>query len=405
MNAKTPKGLRLHIGIFGRQNVGKSSIINCLTEQNTAIVSHYPGTTTDPVEKPMELLQLGPVIFVDTAGIDDVGALGERRLEKTRQVIQRTDFALLVTDMGRTGEFEKDLIAQFEKLDIPFVIVLNKADVSAPDDNLIAKLRENYSVCVTSAETKEGLDKLRQAIIENVPEAAIANPAIVSDLVPPGTAAVLVVPIDKEAPKGRLILPQVQAIRDLLDGDSIAIVCKERELAHTLKMLKEKPSLVVTDSQAFLKVAADTPDDVPMTSFSILFARFKGDLHEMVRGAMAIDSLESGDRVMIAESCTHHPITDDIGTVKIPRWLRQYLGAGIKIDHYRGNDFPGDLEEYKLIIHCGGCMWNRRQMLSRIAMAKQASVPITNYGMAIAYLHGIFERALEPFIEVHDLVE
>jgi len=399
---KTPKGLRLHIGIFGRRNVGKSSLLNRLTGQDVAIVSSVAGTTTDPVEKPMELLPLGPVLFVDTAGIDDVGALGQMRIDKTRQVFQRTDLAVLVTIAGQWGDFENEILQQLAELKTPTIIVQNKID-EAGDATAIPDLDEEYPTVRTSASTGDGVDELRRLLIKTAPEEFISNPAIVADLVPPSRAAVLVVPIDKEAPRGRLILPQVQAIRDLLDGDAVAIGCKERELANTLRTLREPPALVVTDSQAFLKVAADTPDEIPMTGFSILFARFKGDLDEMVRGATTIETLRPGDRILIAESCSHHPITDDIGTVKIPRWLTQYVGGKLQIDFCRGHDFPENLSDYKLAIHCGGCMWNRREMLTRILLARRAGVPITNYGLSIAYTLGIFERALQPFPSALDV--
>jgi [FeFe] hydrogenase H-cluster maturation GTPase HydF len=393
-----PRGLRLHIGIFGRRNVGKSSILNALTGQEAAIVSPQAGTTTDPVEKPMELLPLGPVVFIDTAGVDDEGALGEQRIARTMQVLQRTELALVVMEPGRISHFEEHLIDKLAELKVPTIVVCNKCDLGAPREGQEAMASEDgMPFCPVSARTGEGIDELRKAIIRAVPEEFMANPAVVSDLVGPGMIAVLVVPIDKEAPKGRLIVPQVQAIRDLLDGDSVAVVTKERELKRTLEMLKEKPAIVVTDSQAFLKVAADTPQDVPMTSFSILFARLKGDLSEMVRGAMEIDNLRAGDKVMIAEACTHHPITDDIGTVKIPRWLSQFVGGKLEFEYWRGHDFPENLRAYRLVIHCGACMWNRREMLTRIEMARQAGVPITNYGLAIAFTLGIFERALRPF--------
>ncbi|MDO8303255.1 MAG: [FeFe] hydrogenase H-cluster maturation GTPase HydF [Sedimentisphaerales bacterium] len=399
---KTPKGMRLHIGIFGRRNVGKSSLLNALVGQQAAIVSEVAGTTTDPVEKPMELLPLGPVLFVDTAGIDDVGALGEKRIEKTKQVLQRTDLAVVVTEAGHWGRFEDDIVHKMHDLKISVIVVFNKADLRSPNDASFHRFKTFGSpILGVSAKTGAGIDELRQLLIKSAPEDFLSEPTILSDLVPPGKTAVLVVPIDKEAPKGRLILPQVQAIRDLLDGDAMAVVCKERELAHTLAMLKEKPALVVTDSQAFLKVAADTPDDILMTSFSILFARFKADLDEMVRGAVTIDKLKPGDKVMIAESCTHHPITDDIGTVKIPRWLNQYIGGKLAVEWWRGHDFPENIGEYKLIIHCGACMWNRREMLTRILLAKKAGVPITNYGLCIAFSLGIFERALRPFPAAH----
>ena len=401
---KTPKGLRLQIGIFGKRNVGKSSILNRLTGQETSIVSDFAGTTTDPVEKPMELLPVGPVLFVDTAGIDDEGALGQMRIDKTKQVFKRTDLALIITTAGEWGEFENEILKELDKLKTPTIIVFNKSDIVKPSQSELEEFTENgHRLVVASASENQGIEELRKAIIETAPADFFANPAIVSDLVRPGGIAVLVVPIDKEAPKGRLILPQVQSIRDILDGDSVAVVCKDRELSSTLGKLAEKPDIVVTDSQAFLKVAADTPDDILMTSFSILFARFKGDLYEMTQGALAIETLEPGDKVMIAESCSHHPITDDIGTVKIPRWLNQFVGGKVQVDHWRGHDWPDNIKEYKLIIHCGACMWNRREMLSRIMSAKQEGVPITNYGLTIAYTLGIFERALRPFPDVWNL--
>ena len=401
---KTPKGMRLHIGIFGKRNVGKSSLLNCLTGQSVSIVSDHAGTTTDPVEKPMELLPVGPVVFIDTAGIDDIGALGEQRISKTMQVLQRTDLAIVVTEAGCVDQFEMKLLEQLKELKTPVILVCNKSDKGKPSAKLLEIAEtEKLPICTTNALTRDGIDELRHQIIKLTPADFLAPTALISDLVPPGKIAVLVVPIDKEAPKGRLILPQVQTIRDLLDGDSIAIVTKERELAHTLHLLKEDPAIVVTDSQAFLKVAADTPEHIPMTSFSILFARLKGDLSEMVRGALAIESLRPGDKVMIAESCTHHPVTDDIGTVKIPRWLNQYVGGKIEFDFWRGHDFPENLDDYKLIIHCAACLWNRQEMLWRIATAKKAGVPITNYGLAIAYTLGIFERALKPFRSTYEL--
>ncbi len=403
---KTPKGLRLHIGIFGRRNVGKSSVLNVLTGQQSAIVSEQAGTTTDPVEKPMELLPVGPVLFVDTAGIDDIGALGEKRIAKTRGVIQRSDLALLVFEKNNWGDFESELLEEFDKLGIPVITVLNKTDLYDEQECNIAPVKnKDIPFCYVSALKEEGFAELKRQIIISTPKEFTSTPSILGDLIQPGRTVVLVVPIDKEAPKGRLILPQVQSIRDILDSDSVAVVCKERELSTTFNLLKEKPGLVVTDSQAFLKVAADTPEDVMMTSFSILFARYKADLAEMVKGALAIENLTSGDKVLIAESCTHHPITDDIGTVKIPRWLKQYAGGKIEFEHSRGHDLSPDLQKYKLIIHCGACMWNRREMLSRIMLAKEAGVPITNYGLTIAYTLGIFERALKPFGYAHQVYQ
>lgn len=394
----TPKGMRIHIGIFGKRNVGKSSLLNALTKQDISIVSSTAGTTTDPVEKSMELLPLGPVLFVDTAGIDDEGALGLQRVEKTKKIIDRIDLAIIACDSKGFCEFETLLIKEFQIRKTPFIVVINKIDeIEISAEQLEEIKKYDVPVTFTSALLNQGIDDLKQAIIKNVPDEFFADNSIASDLIPAGEIAVLVVPIDLEAPKGRLILPQVQTIRDLLDNDSIAIVTKERELRKTLDNLKNPPTLVITDSQAFLKVSADVPRNVKLTSFSILFARFKGELNEFVKGTMAIENLKSGDKVLICESCTHHAIGDDIGRVKIPRWLTQYTGKKLEFEHYAGHDFPQNLKDYALIIHCGACMTNRREILSRILKAKQANVPITNYGLTIAYSLGIFERALEPF--------
>ncbi len=394
----TPKSLRLHIGIFGRRNVGKSSLLNAITRQQVSIVSDFAGTTTDPVEKPMELLPLGPVLFIDTAGLDDVGALGELRNERTRAVFDRVDLGVIVCEAGRWEEFEEGILTELQSRDVPVVAVFNKDDLGAPTETLLQSLAEKKIRTVkTVAAEGGGVLDFRQALLDAAPADFIENPAILSDLVGPGEMAVLVVPIDKEAPKGRLIMPQVQSIRDLLDGDAYCMVTKERELRDALSRLNRPPKLVVTDSQAFLKVAADTPPEVPLTSFSILFARYRGDLTAQVAGALAIESLKPGDKVLIAESCSHHPIADDIGRVKIPRWLTQYVGGKLEFDTFQGHDFAVDLSQYKLVIHCGACVANRRAMLSRILKCRLAGVPITNYGLAIAYSLGIFERALQPF--------
>lgn len=393
-----PKGLRLHIGLFGRRNAGKSSLLNAMTRQEVSIVSEIAGTTTDPVEKPMELLPLGPVLFIDTAGIDDQGALGEKRVQKTRQVFDRTDMAVLVVDSGHWDGFEEAVLDELSQRHIPVIVAFNKSDLAEPPDTLRERLREAKTPFVEMVACEgRGVLELREALIQGAPEDFVRTPPVVADLVPPGEMAVLVVPIDLEAPKGRLIVPQVQAIRDLLDGDAWCMVVKERELREALGRLNRPPALVVTDSQAFLKVSADTPPDVKMTSFSILFARQKGDLCQFVEGALAIEHLRPGDRVLVAEACTHHPIGDDIGRVKIPRWLRQYVGGDLRIDTTQGHDFPADLCQYRLIVHCGACMWNRREMLTRMARAAQAGVPICNYGMTIAYTLGVFDRALAPF--------
>jgi [FeFe] hydrogenase H-cluster maturation GTPase HydF len=397
MNA-APRGVRLHIGIFGRRNVGKSSLLNALTRQQVSIVSPEPGTTTDPVEKPMELLPLGPVLFIDTAGIDDVGALGAQRVERTMKVLDRTELAVLVLAEEGLGSLEIGLLDAFEQRKIPVLPVLNKADLAKPTDATLDRLlHRGLKPVVASASSGMGMGEIREALVSLAPDDFLNSPTILSDLVPPGECAVLVVPVDKEAPKGRLILPQAQAIRDLLDHDAYALVVKERELREALERLKRKPALVVTDSQAFLKVAGDTPSDVPLTSFSILFARQKGDLLQFARGALAIDSLKPGDRIAMAEACSHHPIGEDIGRVKIPRWLGQYVGGPLEVEQVQGRDFIDDPSRFKLVIHCGSCMLNRREVLSRIFLCQRAGVPITNYGMAIAYSLGIFERALQPF--------
>lgn len=395
---RSPKSFRLHIGIFGRRNAGKSSVLNALTHQQVSIVSEIAGTTTDPVEKPMELLPLGPVLFIDTAGIDDTGMLGEKRVSKTYGVFDRTDLGLIVSNFQDWGSFEETIMEEFRNRQIPFTVVFNKADLYPENLDVTAMLDSvKISYAITNADTGEGIDQLRQMLLDHAPADFINRQAILSDLVGAGEMAMLVVPIDKEAPKGRLILPQVQCIRDLLDGEAFCMVVKERDLREAFARLNKPPKLVVTDSQAFAEVNHDTPPDIPLTSFSILFARFQADLTEMVRGAMAIDKLVPGDKVLIAEACTHHPIGEDIGSVKIPRWLNGYIGGELIFDNMRGRDFPPNIADYKLIIHCGACMWNRREMLSRIMKARQAGVPITNYGLTIAYSLGIFERALEPF--------
>ena len=393
-----PRNLRLHIGLFGRRNVGKSSLLNAITRQEAAIVSETPGTTTDPVEKPMELLPLGPVLFIDTAGLDDTGALGEKRIAKTRQALDRTDLGVLVTEAGVWGDFEEALLAELRSRSVPVIVVFNKGDLGEPGGPLLARLAaETVAWVQTAAPSGAGIGDLRRALLATAPADYLDARRIAGDLVGPGELVVLVVPIDKEAPKGRLILPQVQTIRDILDADSFCLVVKERELKAALQRLGRPPKLVVTDSQAFLKAVADTPPGVMLTSFSILFARFQGDLTELVRGARAIETLGKGDTVLIAEACTHHPIGEDIGRVKIPRWLTQYAGCKLDFATAQGHDFPEDLSPYALVVHCGNCMGNRREMLSRILRCRQAGVPITNYGLAIAYSLGIFERALAPF--------
>lgn len=394
----TPKGLRLHIGIFGRRNVGKSSILNALTHQTVSIVSDQKGTTTDPVEKPMELLPLGPVLFIDTAGLDDEGLLGDLRIERTRAVFGRCDLALLVTD-GTWSEHEASIQSELSERQIPWIAVLNHAD-KTDYSRLMQELSEQKVECVqTSAPSGSGIEDLLQAIIRIAPADFLDSRQLIGDIIKPNDHVLLVIPIDKEAPKGRLIMPQVQTIRDILDTHAVCSICKEDQVSAMLGRFKEPPVLVVTDSQAFGTVSPQVPASIHLTGFSVLFARFKGDLTTMARGAAMIGRLQPGDRILIAEACTHHPIQDDIGRVKIPGWLRKTVGDLVQIDVISGAAFPDDLTPYRLIIHCGACMWTRRQMLSRVRQAAAQGVAITNYGLAIAAMHGILDRALEPFPE------
>lgn len=395
-----PRSLRLHIGIFGRRNVGKSSLLNALVRQGVSIVSETAGTTTDPVERPMEMLPLGPVVFIDTAGLDDTGALGEQRMLKTRAILDRTDVALLVAEAGAWTAFEDQLLAELRGRAIPAIVVFNKDDLAAPDVTLRARIEKDGVPTVrAAARDGRGVPEIRAALVAVVPDDLLNAPPILADLVPPGELAVLVVPIDKEAPKGRIILPQVQAIRDLLDHDAGCLVVKEDGLPGALARLKTPPALVVTDSQAFAAVAAATPPGVPMTSFSILFSRYKGDLAEFVRGAATIAELRPGDRVLVAEACSHHPISGDIGREKIPAWLNGRVGGPLSFTTVQGHDFPANLSSFRLVVHCGSCMITRREMLARVLRCREAGVPVTNYGMAIAWSLGVFERALAPFPE------
>jgi [FeFe] hydrogenase H-cluster maturation GTPase HydF len=397
-SSATPKGFRLHIGIFGRRNAGKSSLLNAITRQQVSIVSELAGTTTDPVEKPMELLPLGPVLFIDTAGIDDAGALGDLRVHKTRQIFSRTDLGVLVAESHVWGSFEEQILNELRSREIPLVVVFNKCDLRPPDPAILDRLTERGVPWVrTSAVEGSGIEDFRRALLANAPEEFAASPTIVRDLVGPGELAVLVVPIDTEAPKGRLKMLEVQAIRDLLDGHSACLVVQDGGLAGALDSLKHLPKLVVTDSQVFGRVSAVTPSGVPLTGFSILLSRLKGDLQTQALGALAMASLVPGDRVLVAEACSHHPIGEDIGRVKIPRWLTRHVGGALQFTTVQGHDFPEDLSPYKLVIHCGACMLNRREMLGRIQDCRRQGVPVTNYGVAIAYLFGILERALEPF--------
>ncbi|MDE7199376.1 MAG: [FeFe] hydrogenase H-cluster maturation GTPase HydF [Lachnospiraceae bacterium] len=399
----TPAGERIHIGFFGRRNAGKSSLLNAVTGQELAVVSETEGTTTDPVYKAMELLPLGPVMLIDTPGFDDEGALGEQRVKRTRQVLEKTDIAVLAVDAaaGMTA-CDEELTALFKEREIPYIIVYNKADTEhdGGDLQVYRKVNENVQtkneitdVIYTSAKTGFGIHELKEKLAAMRPEREERR--LASDLVKPLDTVVLVVPIDSAAPKGRLILPQQQTIRDLLEAGAVTVVVRESELGQALAKCKEKPAFVITDSQAFEEVAAMVPADIPLTSFSILMARYKGFLDIAVEGVKAIDSLKNGDRVLIAEGCTHHRQCDDIGTVKIPRFLKKYTGKELVIETSSGTGFPEDLMSYALVIHCGGCMLNEREVLRRMRFAKKQGVPVTNYGIAIAQMKGILGRSIE----------
>lgn len=383
----TPSGERVHIGFFGRRNAGKSSLLNAVTGQDLAVVSETEGTTTDPVYKAMELLPLGPVMLIDTPGFDDEGALGEQRVKKTRQVLEKTDIAVLVVDActGMTA-CDEELTALFGEREIPYIIACNKWDQAEGKEQIAGAIE-------VSAQTGEGVHALKEKLAAMLPDKEERH--LAADLVKPMDTVVLVVPIDSAAPKGRLILPQQQTIRDLLEAGAVTVVVRESELAGTFAKLKEKPAFVITDSQAFEEVAAIVPADVPLTSFSILMARYKGFLKIAVDGVKAIDGLEDGDRVLIAEGCTHHRQCDDIGTVKIPRFLKKYTGKELVIETSSGTGFPEDLSPYALVIHCGGCMLNEREVLRRMRAAKGQGVPVTNYGIAIAKMKGILGRSIE----------
>ena len=387
----TPSGERIHIGFFGRRNAGKSSVVNAVTGQELAVVSDTRGTTTDPVSKAMELLPMGPVLIIDNPGFDDEGALGELRVKKTKQVLNRTDVAVLVVDSAEgMKECDRELIDIFNQKNIPYIIAWNKCDLleklPACSDNEI----------YVSAIEKTNLNKLKEqiALLGRTQEEKFR---LIGDLIHPADIVVLVIPIDKAAPKGRLILPQQQVIRDVLEADACALCVKEYELQETLEKLGTRPALVITDSQVFAKVSADVPPDIPLTSFSILMARYKGLLDEAVRGVAAVEKLKDGDTVLISEGCTHHRQCDDIGSVKIPRWLRNYTGKKLNIETSSGREFPEDLSRYAMVIHCGGCMLNEREVRYRMKCAQDQGVPITNYGITIAYMQGILKRTIEIF--------
>ena len=394
---------RVHIGFFGLRNAGKSSVVNAVTGQSLSLVSETKGTTTDPVQKAMELLPIGPVVIIDTPGIDDVGALGEMRVKRALQVLDKTDIAILVVDAEKgLQQADQELLKLFEKKKIPHITVYNKSDLLATVASLPEKQQEKNDAIYVSAKSGDQIYELKERIgaLAKAASAKANETRIVADLIQPEDVVVLVVPIDSAAPKGRLILPQQQTIRDVLESGAISVVTRETELPQTLRALGKKPALVITDSQAFQKVNADTPADVPLTSFSILFARYKGDLKEAVHGAAQLDKLQNGDTVLISEGCTHHRQCGDIGTVKLPNWIRNYTGKELSFEFTSGGEFPEDLSPYALVVHCGGCMLNEREMKARIARAVAQNVPITNYGICIAQVHGILKRSVELFGDV-----
>lgn len=385
----TPSSERIHIGIFGKRNAGKSSVMNALTGQSLAVVSDVKGTTTDPVSKAMELLPLGPVVMIDTPGIDDEGELGELRMQKSYQVLNRTDIALLVVDAAQGMSVEDErLLDRIREKEIPGIIVFNKSDLVS------GELSQGENCIAVSSTTGENIEELRSLIACQIPDGNQGR-RIVADLLEPSDFVVLVVPIDKAAPKGRLILPQQQTIRDILDAGAVSIVVKENELKHTLETLGKRPRMVITDSQVFQRVAEETPGDIALTSFSILFARYKGELKPFAEGAEALEEIQDGDKILISEGCTHRRQCNDIGTVKLPMWIRRHTGKEPEFSFTSGMEFPSDLSPYKLIVHCGGCMLNAREMRYRIGCAQDAGVPITNYGILIAYMNGILDRSLE----------
>jgi [FeFe] hydrogenase H-cluster maturation GTPase HydF len=391
-----------HIGIFGRRNNGKSSLINCLAGQEVAIVSNQPGTTTDPVKKSMEIPELGPVIMIDTAGSDDSGELGEKRVAKTLEVIRQTDLGILVLAGNRFDEKEETILRQFEKWEVPFLLIHNKSDLEPLHAGLAGEIAEKYGCQVLEFSTlhPEKREILIGRIRKAIPESAYLSRSLVGDIISQGELVLLITPIDEEAPEGRLILPQVQAIRDILDNDAIAVVAKEREIDTLLKRLRPEPALVITDSQVFKKADASVPDHIPLTSFSTVLARYKGDFESYLRGTPHLSKLKNGDKILVLESCTHHVSCDDIGRIKIPRWLSGFSGKRLEYEVVAGlTSVPGQITDYAMVIQCGGCMITRKQLINRLKPAVEAGIPVTNYGMAIAYMHGIYERAIAPFVK------
>jgi [FeFe] hydrogenase H-cluster maturation GTPase HydF len=392
-----------HIGIFGRRNNGKSSLINCLASQDVAIVSDEPGTTTDPVRKSMEIPGIGPVVLIDTAGTDDTGELGKKRVAKSREVYRQIDLGILVLAGNLFDEAEESIIAQFDKWEVPYLLIHNKSDLDPLLPLTRDALREGFNLEVFEFSTFEpyNLEELTGKIRTAIPETAYLSKSLVGDIISQGDLVLLITPIDQEAPEGRLILPQVQVIRDILDNDAIAIVAKEREVDALLRRLQPRPALVITDSQVFKKADASIPDDIPLTSFSTVLARYKGDFESYLKGTPHLSKLEDGDRILILESCTHQVSCDDIGRVKIPRWLAGFTGKSLKFEVVAGlNKVPGAIADYSMVIQCGGCMITRKQLINRLKPAIDAGIPVTNYGMAIAYMHGIYERAVAPFVKL-----
>ncbi|MFW5945003.1 MAG: [FeFe] hydrogenase H-cluster maturation GTPase HydF [Bacteroidota bacterium] len=390
-----------HLGIYGRRNTGKSSLINQLASQDIAIVSDYAGTTTDPVKKSFEITGFGPVVLVDTAGIDDTGELGEKRISKTRSSIKAIDLGILVITHNTFGDFEQSVIKEFDKTSTPFFILHNKSDIDSITPELKEQIRKDYNCDVLDYSTFNGYntDILIRSIKKTIPESAFKIPSLIGDLIGYGDVVLLITPIDIEAPAGRLILPQVQTIRDVLDNDAVSIILKEREVDTFLKQTGISPKLAITDSQMFTKADSSVPPDIPLTSFSIVLARFKGDFENYLKGTPKISALKDGDRVLLLESCTHHVSCDDIGRIKIPRWISNFTGKNLNFEVVAGlNDLPREIEEYALVVQCGGCMITRKQLINRVRSAVEAGVPVTNYGMAIAYVQGIYHRAIAPFV-------
>lgn len=398
MGSKTPRGERLSIALIGRRNVGKSSLINALTGQEIAIVDDHPGTTTDPVAKPFELLPFGPVTFYDTAGIDDIGGVGEKRVRASLKILWRSDIALLVTDSKGLGPDEKNIIGQLDKTGIPFLILFNKSDSGTPPFASLELCQEKkYPFVFLSTKNGDGIKEAREKVITLASSLAAEERPLIRDILRPGETVLLITPIDPGAPKGRLILPQVQVLRDILDGDALAFTAKETDINRALSTLKEPPSLVITDSQVIGLVDKHVPESIPLTTFSTAFARYKGELAVLAEGARLLDTLKDGDSLLIAEACSHHVRCDDIGRVKIPRWLKDYTGKELNLTIAAGHDFPDDLEKFSLVIHCGGCMLTATEMKRRMRQCLARGVPVTNYGVAISKMHGVLDRIVRPF--------